>query len=120
MSVDDPLEDRVARVASAVADVRDGTRTSPRTFRSLAGRIAGMAKKVVEEATEVAVDARRLQGVAVTNESVDLFYNLVVLWHELGISPAEIWTEMDRRERELGTVEKLPKEANIPFERRPA
>jgi hypothetical protein len=53
-----------------------------------------MAKKVVEEATEVAIDAVRLQRDAVINESVDLFYNLAVIWHELEISPAEVWAEM--------------------------
>jgi phosphoribosyl-ATP pyrophosphohydrolase len=113
MSVDDPMEDRFERLASAIADVHTGTRTSPRTSSLLAGGIAKMAKKVVEEATEVAVDAVRLQRVAVISESVDLFYNLAVLWHELGISPAEVWTEMDRRERELGMAEKLTKEPDI-------
>jgi phosphoribosyl-ATP pyrophosphohydrolase len=104
------MEDRFARLASTIAEVRAGTRSSPRTSRLLSGGIAKMARKVVEEATEVAVDALRLQPVAVVSESVDLFYNLVVLWHELGVSPAEVWAEMDRRERELGMVEKLPKE----------
>lgn len=69
-----------------------------------------MAKKVVEEAVEVAIDAVALERVAVIRESVDIFYNLVVLWYEVGISPNEVWAEMDRRERELGMVEKLPKE----------
>jgi phosphoribosyl-ATP pyrophosphohydrolase len=72
-----------------------------------------MAKKVVEEAAEVATDAVALERVAVIRETVDIFYNLVVLWYELGISPNEVSAEMDRRERELGMVEKLPKEPDI-------
>jgi phosphoribosyl-ATP pyrophosphohydrolase len=113
MSADDPMEDRLTRLVSAIADVHARTRSSPRTSRLLAYGVGKMAKKVVEEASEVDVDAVRLQRVAVISESVDLFYNLAVLWHELGISPAEVWTEMDRRERELGMVEKLPKEPDI-------
>lgn len=69
-----------------------------------------MAQKVIEEASEVAIDAVRLRLTAVVSESVDLIYNLIVLWDELGIAPAEVWAEMDRREKMLGMVEKLPKE----------
>lgn len=104
------MEDRFVRLASAIADVHVGTRISPRTSRLLSGGIARMAKKVVEEATEVAIDAVARDRVAVIRESVDIFYNLAVLWYELGISPTEVWAEMDRRERELGMIEKLPKE----------
>jgi phosphoribosyl-ATP pyrophosphohydrolase len=46
---------------------------------------------------------------AVINESVDLIYNLVVLWSELGITASEIWAEMDRRQAVVGMAEKLPK-----------
>jgi phosphoribosyl-ATP pyrophosphohydrolase len=47
---------------------------------------------------------------AVVKESVDLLYNLVVLWSELGIAASEIWAEMDRRQALLGMAEKLPKD----------
>ena len=113
MRVVDSMENRLARLSSAISEVRAGARASPRTSRLLSGGVAKMAKKVVEEATEVAVDAVQLRRAAVISESVDLFYNLAVLWHELAISPEEVWTEMDRRERELGMVEKLPKEPDL-------
>ena len=47
---------------------------------------------------------------AVINESVDLLYNLVVLWSELWITDSEVWAEMDRRQALLGMAEKLPKD----------
>jgi phosphoribosyl-ATP pyrophosphohydrolase len=42
-----------------------------------------MAQKVAEEATEVVIEAVRGDRAAVINESVDLIYNLTVLWGEL-------------------------------------
>ena len=66
--------------------------------------------KLAEEATEVVIDAVRGQWAAVIHESVDLLYNLVVLWSGLGITASEVWAEMDRRQALLGMAEKLPKE----------
>jgi hypothetical protein len=57
-----------------------------------------MAQKLAEEATEVVIEAVRRERSAVIHESVDLLYNLVVLWSELGITSPEIWAEMDRRQ----------------------
>ena len=102
-------QDRMARLASAIAEVRSGGRLSPRTSKLLASDIAKMAKKVVEEAAEAAIDAVRGDRAAVVHESVDLLYNLSIVWSEMGINPDEVWAEMDRRERVLGMVEKLPK-----------
>ena len=48
--------------------------------------------------------------VGVIEESADLVYNLAVLWAEAGVTPDEVWAEMDRRERMLGIAEKLPKQ----------
>jgi len=102
-------QDRLARLAAAIAEVRSGGRISPRTTKLLASDIAKMAKKVVEEAAEAAIDAVRGDKAAVINESVDLLYNLSIVWSEMGIDPDAVWAEMDRRERVLGMVEKLPK-----------
>ena len=85
---------------------------SPRTAKFLALGVPKMAQKLVEEAAEVAIDAVRGKRLVVFGESVDLFYKLVVLWFALGIEPAEIWAEMDRREAMLGMAEKLPKDGS--------
>jgi phosphoribosyl-ATP pyrophosphohydrolase len=104
------VPDRIVELETAIAGVRDGRKTSPRTARLLAAGIPRMAQKVAEEATEVVIEAVRGERSAVVNESVDLLYNLVVLWSGLGISASEIWAEMDRRQALLGIAEKLPKE----------
>jgi phosphoribosyl-ATP pyrophosphohydrolase len=72
-----------------------------------------MAQKVAEEATEVVIEAVRGRRTAVVMESVDLIYNLVVLWSELGIAASEVWAEMDRRQALLGMAEKLPKDDDV-------
>jgi phosphoribosyl-ATP pyrophosphohydrolase len=81
----------------------------PRTARLMAAGRFKMAQKVVEEAAEVALEAVRHRNRAVVRESADLVYQLVVLWHECGVTPGEIWGEMQRRADRFGLAEKLPK-----------
>jgi phosphoribosyl-ATP pyrophosphohydrolase len=96
------VHDRIVELETAVAGVRDGRKTSPRTARLLAAGLPRIAQKLAEEATEVVIEAVRGERSAVLNESVDLLYNLVVLWSEIGIAASEVWAEMDRRQALLG------------------
>ena len=70
-----------------------------------------IAKKLAEEAVEVALEAAQGNRTGLVLESVDLLYNLCVAWAHAGIKPEEIWAEMERRERLLGIAGKLPKES---------
>jgi phosphoribosyl-ATP pyrophosphohydrolase len=101
---------QVTDLESAIAQVRGTRKVSPRTARLITSGLPRMAQKVAEEATEVVIEAVRGRRTAVINESVDLIYNLAVLWSELGIATSEIWAEMDRRQALLGMAEKLPKD----------
>ena len=102
-------DDRLQRLWNAVEAVREGRRDSPRTARLLAAGAPKMAQKVVEEAAEVAIEAVQGRREALVNESVDLIYNLAVLWNGAGVRLEDLWSEMDRREALLGMAEKLPK-----------
>ncbi len=82
------------------------TRRTKKLMRADTGR---KARKLVEEAAEVSLDAVRGNRRGVVEESVDLLYHLAVLWRDQGIDPAEIWAEMDRRAAVMGIAEKLPK-----------
>jgi phosphoribosyl-ATP pyrophosphohydrolase len=82
---------------------------NPRTARLLACGRSKIAQKLIEEAGEIALEAVRHRSRSVVRESADLIYHLVVLWHECGIAPGEIWAEMSRRADLLGIAEKLPK-----------
>ena len=96
---------------AAIAEVRRGRKASPRTTRLVVAGLQRMAQKMAEDAMEIVIEAVRKERTAVINESVDLLYNLVALWSELGISVSEIWAEMDRRQALFGMAEELPKEA---------
>ncbi|MFO1069835.1 MAG: phosphoribosyl-ATP diphosphatase [Geminicoccaceae bacterium] len=104
-----PVTDRLSLLAAAVERERCAPRAGSRTARLLARGVPKMAQKVIEEAGEVSIEALRGDRAALVLESADLLYNLTVLWSELGIRPADVWAEMDRREALLGLAEKLPK-----------
>ncbi|HEY3797768.1 MAG TPA: phosphoribosyl-ATP diphosphatase [Caulobacteraceae bacterium] len=103
------LGDHLTRLAAAVEEVRAGHRLSPRTIKLLRSGTAKMAQKVIEEAAELGIEAVRGDRASLIGESVDLVYNLAVLWSEAGVSLDDIAAEMARREQMLGMAEKLPK-----------
>src|ERR1700688_2311056 len=105
------MSDSINRLYQAVLSCRHDDPSTSRTARLLRAGRSKMAKKLAEEAVEVVIDAMHGDRFAVTKESADLLYNLVVLWVAAGIRPEDVWKEMDRRERLLGIAEKVPKKA---------
>ncbi len=103
------MTDSVSRLYAAVTAARTADPAKSRTARLLRAGRAKMAKKLAEEAVEVAIDAMHGQPEAVVRESADLLYNLVVLWVHAGVNPEDVWSEMRRREALFGIAEKLPK-----------
>lgn len=114
------MSDSLDRLYQAVLAARDLDPEVSRTARLLRQGPAKMAKKLAEEAIEVAIDAVNAKPDAVIRESADLFYNLAVLWAGAGVRPEDVWHEMDRRERMLGIAEKLPKSSDKVAALRPA
>ena len=100
---------RLERLEIAIDEVRLGGRISPRTRKLQMSGVAKMAQKVIEEAGEVAIEGIQGNKAGLIGESVDLLYNLVVLLSASGVTLAQVWDEMDRRELALGMAEKLPK-----------
>jgi phosphoribosyl-ATP pyrophosphohydrolase len=103
------MTDSINRLYQAALACRHDDPSTSRTARLLRSGRSKMAKKLAEEAVEVVIDAMHGDRFAVTKESADLLYNLVVLWVSAGIRPEDVWKEMDRRERLLGIAEKVPK-----------
>jgi phosphoribosyl-ATP pyrophosphohydrolase len=112
------MTDSVDRLYEAVLAARHADPAQSRTARLLRAGRSKIAKKLGEEAVEVVIDAMHGNREAVVRESADLLYNLSVLWVSLGVTPKDVWKEMDRREEMLGIAEKLPKETAEPDVRR--
>src|ERR1700751_2832462 len=101
------MSDSLDRLYQAVMAARTADPASSRTARLLRAGRSKVAKKLVEEAVEVAIDTMHGDNDAVVRESADLLYNLAVLWVAPGIHPKDVWMEMERRERLLGIGQKL-------------
>lgn len=54
-------------------------------------------KKVGEEASETIIAAVKGQHDEVRYEAADLLYHLLVLLYQSGVTPAEVWDELDKR-----------------------
>src|SRR5215469_229366 len=105
------MSDSIERLYQAVLAAKHLDPATSRTARLFQRGPGKMAKKVAEEAVEVAVDFINGDPDAVIRESADLLYNLAVLWAAAGVRPADVWAEMERRELLLGIAEKMPKTA---------
>ena len=65
-----------------------------------------IVQKVGEEAVEVNIAALVEGPEALTSESADLLYHLLVLWADAGISPEDVWAKLAEREGTSGIAEK--------------
>lgn len=65
-----------------------------------------IAQKVGEEAVEVNIAALAEGPDALAAESADLIYHLMVLWADAGITPEDVWAELQKREGLSGIEEK--------------
>jgi phosphoribosyl-ATP pyrophosphohydrolase len=76
-----------------------------------------MAKKFGEEAVEVVIAAIEGDAPAITRESADLLYHLLVIFHQYGISLDDVCAELKRRTAQSGHVEKAARPAaHVPIE----
>jgi phosphoribosyl-ATP pyrophosphohydrolase len=107
------MADSLDRLFLAVQAARRLSPSESRTSKLFRDGVAKMAKKLVEEAMEVGLDAVQMNRESVILESADVFYQLAVIWAECGVSPADVMGEIDRRERVYGIAEKLPKQASV-------
>lgn len=76
------------------------------TARLLSRGRAKIAQKLGEEAVEAVIEGVRNNPAALVGESADLLYHLLVLWAATGVSPADVATELSRRDGISGLAEK--------------
>lgn len=78
---------------------------------------ARAAKKLGEEAVEVVIAAIEGNAQAITQESADLLYHLLVILHQYGISLDDVCAELERRTAQSGHAEKASRRsAHAPIE----
>ena len=81
----------------------------PRTNKLIAAGAPQQAKKIVEEAAELAIEAIRSDRRAAVMEAADLMYNLVVLLEGMRIPFDDVCGELDRRRGLYGIAAKQQK-----------
>ncbi len=100
------MTDTLARLAAIVEQRRTASPDKSHTARLMAQGRAKIAEKVGEEAVETVIAAVQDDRVALVSESADLLFHLAILWADAGITPADIDTELARREGQSGLAEK--------------
>lgn len=98
--------DVLERLFLVIEGRKGGDPASSYTAKLLAEGRPRIAKKLGEEATETVIAATAGTPAEVVRESADLLYHLLVLWAATGVSPAQVWTELARREGTSGLAEK--------------
>ena len=104
-----PIEvaaDVMDRLWSVVMSRRDADPAVSHSARLLSRGPAKVAQKFGEEAVECLIEATLGNHDALVAESADVLYHLIVVWVSAGVSPDEVWTELQRREGISGIVEK--------------
>ncbi len=103
MVVDASVLDRLFRVVES----RRGTDPSISHSARLLSRGTGkIAQKFGEEAVECLIEAVAGRQHELVGESADVLYHLIVLWVDAGVTPDQVWAELERREGISGIAEK--------------
>jgi len=100
------------RLFSVIESRKGGDPGASYTAKLLAEGKQNIAKKLGEEATETVIAAAAGTPGEVARESADLLYHLLVLWAATGVKPADVWTELARREGTSGLAEKAARKKN--------
>jgi phosphoribosyl-ATP pyrophosphohydrolase len=102
----DQLGEALGRLWVTIETRRGASPETSYTAKLLAAGPAGVARKLGEEALEAVIEAVKGDGAALTRESADLLYHLLVLWASAGLSPEDVAAELLRREGTSGIEEK--------------
>src|SRR5436190_21005582 len=102
----DPLGEALARLWQTVDSRCGADPETSYTAKLLARGRAKVAQKFGEEAVEAVIEGVRGDRAALTGESADLLYHLLVMWAAVGVSPTEVAVELARREGISGIAEK--------------
>ncbi len=98
--------DVLDRLFSVVLQRRTASPALSHSARLLSRGTAKVAQKFGEEAVECLIEAVAGNRDALVGESADVLYHLMVMWVAAGVDPAQVWSELQRREGVSGLQEK--------------
>jgi phosphoribosyl-ATP pyrophosphohydrolase len=102
----DSLGDILVRLWAVIESRRGDEPETSYTARLFARGRDKIAQKFGEEAVEAVIEGVRGDAPALTRESADVLYHLLVLWADAGLTPDDIAGELARREGTSGIDEK--------------
>ena len=98
--------DVLDRLYTVIMERRTADPARSHSARLLSRGSAKVAQKFGEEAVECLIEAVAGNAPALIGESADVLYHLVVMWVASGVSPDQVWAELQRREGISGIAEK--------------
>jgi phosphoribosyl-ATP pyrophosphohydrolase len=104
-----PRTDSILQLEDDLKHASANPERFPRTTKLLCADDSQRAKKMVEEAAELAIEAVRHDRDAAVREAADLMYNLVVLLGGMEIRFDDVCRELDRRRGIYGIAAKQQK-----------
>jgi phosphoribosyl-ATP pyrophosphohydrolase len=102
----DPLGKVLERLWRTIEARRGADPATSYTAKLFARGNAKIAQKFGEEAVEAVIEGVKGDRAALTLESADVLYHLLVLWASAGVSPADVAAELAHREGNSGIAEK--------------
>ena len=106
------MTDTLARLEATIAARREAEPDGSYTATLFAKGRATIARKLGEEAVELIVASLAQDHAAITSESADLVFHMMVLLADAGIAWREVMTELERREGTSGLVERAGRPAS--------
>lgn len=101
--------DPISQLEVDLRQAMDDPARFPRTTKLISAGAPQQAKKMVEEAAELAIEAVRHDRDAAVREAADLVYNLIVLLEGMEIPFEDVCRELERRRAAYGIAAKPPK-----------
>jgi phosphoribosyl-ATP pyrophosphohydrolase len=100
------MSDTLARLEATIAARREADPDGSYTASLFAKGRPTQARKLGEEAVELIVASLAQDHAAITAESADLIFHLLVLLADAGVPFGDVLAELDRREGVSGHAEK--------------
>jgi phosphoribosyl-ATP pyrophosphohydrolase len=106
----EPKPEPLSRLYRVLAGRKGADPARSYTAKLLQAGRAAIAKKLGEEAVELALAAAQGSRGPAIRESADLLYHLLVLWADLKIEPEDVYAELRAREGRSGLAEKAARQ----------